>query len=181
MLPCNLYSSYINFLPWMMHWGNIASMRQPLVLKCISYTGMCRPNGSFFHKKSSDMGPLFRGKTLRHWSIFPKCSQFWKMDQCLRVFPLKSGPMSKDFLWKNDPFGWHIPFSLYLSMSTPLPPKDPDMEKMFLLRDITMKVLLKWDLLQCSPNSFLDRNHFFPNLSAGQDHLHLCNHFKYLS
>ncbi len=30
-------------------------------LKYVSYTGMCRPNGSFFHKKSLDMGPRFRG------------------------------------------------------------------------------------------------------------------------
>ena len=43
----------------------------------ISYTGMCRPNGLFFHKKSLDKGPLFRGKTLRHGSSFPKCSKFW--------------------------------------------------------------------------------------------------------
>ena len=47
------------------------------VLKYISYTGMCRPIGSFFHKKSLDIGPLFTGKTLRYGSIFPKCSKFW--------------------------------------------------------------------------------------------------------
>ncbi len=28
---------------------------------------------------------------------------------CLWVFLLKSGPMSKDFLWKNNTFGQHIP------------------------------------------------------------------------
>ncbi len=32
------------------------------VLKYISDTGMCRTNGSFFHKNSLDMGPLFQRK-----------------------------------------------------------------------------------------------------------------------
>ncbi len=36
----------------------------------ISYMGMCHPNGLFFHEKSLNMGPLFRGKTLRHAGPF---------------------------------------------------------------------------------------------------------------
>ena len=61
------------------------------LLKHVSYTGMCCPNGSFFHRKSSDMGPLFRGKTLRHGSVFSKGTKFWclpsKMSQIFKNRP----------------------------------------------------------------------------------------------
>ena len=34
------------------------------------YTGMCRPNGSVFDKKSLNMGPIFGPKIPKHGSIF---------------------------------------------------------------------------------------------------------------
>ena len=33
-------------------------------------TGMCRSNGSLFHKKSLNMGPVFYQKILKHGSTF---------------------------------------------------------------------------------------------------------------
>ncbi len=61
--------------------------------------------------------------TWKFWKFWMANTQnfehFGKMDPCLRVFPLKSGPMSKDFLWKNDPYGRHIPVYL-IYLSTPL-------------------------------------------------------------
>ena len=38
----------------------------------LRYTGMCRPNGLFFHKKSLDMGPIFVKKNKKGWSHFLK-------------------------------------------------------------------------------------------------------------
>ena len=35
-----------------------------------------------------------------------------KWDPPLRIFLTKMGPMSKDFWWKSDPFGWHLPVCL---------------------------------------------------------------------
>ncbi len=64
------------------------------VLKYVSYTGMCRPNGLFFHKKSLDKGPLFRGKTLKHGSSFPKCSKFW-------VFAIQNFKKFRVFAWRT--------------------------------------------------------------------------------
>ncbi len=62
-----------------------------------SYTGMCRPNGLFFHKKSLDMGQLFTGKTLRHGSIFYK--MFKILGVCLYMWEksLENGT----FFWQK--------------------------------------------------------------------------------
>ncbi len=43
----------------------------------------------------------------------PNFEHFGKIDPCLKVFPLKSGPMSKDFLWKTTYLGGTSPYSLY--------------------------------------------------------------------
>ena len=37
---------------------------------------------------------------------------FVKWDPLLRIFLTKVGPMSKNFWWKSNPFGWHIPVCL---------------------------------------------------------------------
>ena len=37
---------------------------------------------------------------------------FAKWDPLLRIFLSKMGPMSKDFCWKSNPFGRHIPICL---------------------------------------------------------------------
>ena len=47
--------------------------------------------------------------------------EFGETDPCLRGFPLKSRPISKDFLWKNDPLEQLIPvWPLYVSYPLPL-------------------------------------------------------------
>ena len=45
---------------------------------------------------------------------------FAKWDPLLRIFLTKMGPMSKDFCWKSNPFGRHIP--VCLNMWVPPPP-----------------------------------------------------------
>ena len=45
---------------------------------------------------------------------------FAKWDPLLRIFLSKMGPMSKDFCWKSNPFGRHIP--VCLNMWVPPPP-----------------------------------------------------------
>ena len=45
---------------------------------------------------------------------------FVKWDPVLRIFLNKMGPMSKDFCWKSNPFGLHIPVGL--NMWAPPPP-----------------------------------------------------------
>ena len=48
---------------------------------------------------------------------------FAKWDPLLRIFLTKMGPMSKDFCWKSNPFGRHIP--VCLNMWVPPPGSDP--------------------------------------------------------
>ena len=43
------------------------------------------------------------------WLVF---TIFVKRDPLLSMFLTKMGPMSKDFCWKSNPFGWHIPIGL---------------------------------------------------------------------
>ncbi len=44
---------------------------------------------------------------------------FGKMDPSLRGFPLKSRPMSNDFLWKMAHFGSTSPYSVYVCTPSP--------------------------------------------------------------
>ncbi len=70
------------------------------VLKYISYMGMCRPNGSFFHKKSLDMGPLLRGKTLSHGSLFSKMFKiFGVCHPCPNQIWVPPSPVSPACFW----------------------------------------------------------------------------------
>ena len=46
---------------------------------------------------------------------------FAKWDPLLRIFLTKMGPMSKDFCWKSNPFGRHIPVCLNMWV----PPSPP--------------------------------------------------------
>ena len=46
---------------------------------------------------------------------------FAKWDPLLRIFLTKMGPMSKDFCWKSNPLGRHIP--VCLNMWVPPPPR----------------------------------------------------------
>ena len=41
----------------------------------LSHTGMCRPNGSLFHQKSLDMGPILVKKILRGGSHSTKIAK----------------------------------------------------------------------------------------------------------
>ena len=62
-------------------------------------TGMCRSNGSLFHKKSLNMGPVFYQKILKHGSTFltepkflgfrkpRKSRNFWKMGLLFKKNP----------------------------------------------------------------------------------------------
>ena len=76
---------HIVSMMWYLHWlyrseltsqqhvvlpRDLFNDRKRLLLNVSYYTGMWHPNGSFFHKKSLDMGPLFKGKTLRHGPYF---------------------------------------------------------------------------------------------------------------
>ncbi len=54
------------------------------------------------HGKHPTILEILDGKHPKFWTF----SKNWPMS---KGFPLKSGPMSKDFLWKNNPFGQHIP------------------------------------------------------------------------
>ena len=42
-----------------------------------------------------------------------------KWDPLLRIFLTKMGPMSKDFIWKSNPFGRHIPVCLNMWVPPP--------------------------------------------------------------
>ena len=44
---------------------------------------------------------------------------FAKWDPLLRIFLTKMGPMSKDFCWKSNPFGRHIPVCLNMWVPPP--------------------------------------------------------------
>ncbi len=59
------------------------------VLKYKSCTGMCCSNGSFFHKKSLETGPLFKGKTLNMGSFLQNFQNFG----CLPSKILKNRPI----------------------------------------------------------------------------------------
>ena len=45
---------------------------------------------------------------------------FVKWDPLLRIFLTKMGPMSKDFCWKSNPFGRHIPVCLNMWVPPPV-------------------------------------------------------------
>ena len=55
---------------------------------------------------------------------------FVKWDPLLRIFLTKMGPMSKDFWWKSNPFGQHIPVCLNMWLPPP-PPREFDITAMF--------------------------------------------------
>ena len=62
-------------------------------------TGMCRPNGSLFYKKSLNMGPVFYQKILKHGSTFltePKFLGF-HMAKTLKIAKfLENGPIFQE-------------------------------------------------------------------------------------
>ena len=61
----------------------------------------------FFFKIFSNRDPFLRGFLL----ILHFFANFVKWDHPLKVFMTKLRPMSKDFWWKSNPSGWHIPMS----------------------------------------------------------------------
>ena len=70
---------------------------------------------SFFFRNSRKSRPiskgLFRLKTGWFYTFF---ANFVKWDPPLSIFLTKMGPMFKDFWWKSNPFGWHIPICLII-------------------------------------------------------------------
>ena len=79
-------------------------------------TGMCRSNGSLFHKKSLNMGPVFYQKILKHGSTFltePKFLGF-RLAKTLKIAKfLKNGPIFQEkslkmgtFFCQNHPYRW---------------------------------------------------------------------------
>ena len=42
----------------------------------LRHTGMCGSNGSLFHKKSLNTGPIFNKNILKHESVFSKFPKF---------------------------------------------------------------------------------------------------------
>ena len=62
-------------------------------------TGMCRSNGSFFYKKSLNMGPFFYQKILKHRSTFltePKILGFRMVKTPKIAKFLKNGPIFQE-------------------------------------------------------------------------------------
>ena len=84
----------------------------------------------FLPQKTADLKPFFeifanRDPFLR--VFLPQNGWFYnffaifaKWDPLLRIFLSKMGPMSKDFCWKSNPFGRHIPVCLNMWV----PPRD---------------------------------------------------------
>ena len=57
-------------------------------------------------------GPISKGFSTSNGWFYHFFAIFAKWDPLLRIFLTKMGPMSKDFCWKSNPFGWHIPVCL---------------------------------------------------------------------
>ena len=75
-------------------------------------------NGFFRNFRKS--GPISKGfstSTRTDFTIF--FAIFVKWDPLLRIFLTKMGPMSKDFCWKSNPFGRHIPVCLNMWVLPP--------------------------------------------------------------
>ena len=68
-------------------------------------------------RKSGPISKVFHLK-MADFTIF--FAIFAKWDPLLRIFLPTMGPMSKDFCWKSNPFGRHIP--VCLNMWVPPPP-----------------------------------------------------------
>ena len=116
-----------------------------LMYKC--YTGMCRPKGLVFHRRSLDkglssktnpqiMGMFFKENTLKYGSDFPKLSKFSEVFGSLRKRPkiLNNWPIFCEkslekgtFFGQNDPqkrvrvsrLGPHIPVQPKVEQATP--------------------------------------------------------------
>ena len=54
----------------------------------LKHTGMCSSNGSFFHKQSLHMGPIFYKKISLNTGLFFQI--LWKIEKVWRVFRKKS-------------------------------------------------------------------------------------------
>ena len=72
-----------------------------------------------FHKLTPISTKGFSASKTANFTIFQQI--FVKLDPPVRIFLTKMGPMSKEFWWKSNPFGQHIP--VCLNMWVP-PPQD---------------------------------------------------------
>ena len=67
-----------------------------------SHIGMCRFNGSLFHKKSLNMGPIFYKNIPKHRSVFTKYPIYFRACEYLKI--LKNGPVFQEKSLKWIPY-----------------------------------------------------------------------------
>ena len=65
-----------------------------------------------FFEIFTNQAPLLRVFLPQNGWFYHVFAVFAKWDPLLRIFWTKMGPMSKDFCWKSNPFGRHIPVCL---------------------------------------------------------------------
>ena len=65
-----------------------------------------------FFRNFRKSGPISKGFLPQNGWFYNFFAIFAKWDPLLRIFLSKMGPMSKDFCWKSNPFGRHIPVCL---------------------------------------------------------------------
>ena len=97
---------------WIIFWGSV----RPEVWNPYPYLRI------FFHSKNgwidsffeifANRDPFLRVFCLKNGWFYNFFANFLKWDPPPRIFLTKVGPMSKDFWWKSNPFGRHIPVCL---------------------------------------------------------------------
>ena len=92
---------------------------QPKVWNPYPYLRIFSPSNNGWFQNFLKSGPISKGFSTSKMDWF---TIFVKWDPLLRIFLTKNGPMSKDFWWKSNPFGWHIPVCLNMLVTQPPPP-----------------------------------------------------------
>ena len=129
----NFYFGFTDSTYHVGHWSRGGGYSNYFSTECATWgPNPLRMSKDFFTQKTADY-TVFFFEFCANWDPFLRVflpqkrlifhffrNFLWNGDPPLRIFLKKMGPMSKDFCWKSDPFGRHIPvcFNMWV------PPRD---------------------------------------------------------
>ena len=107
---------------WIIFWRSVQpEVWNPYPHLRIFLTQKIAKSTGFFLEIFANQDPFLRVFRLKNRWFYNCFANFVKWDPPLRIFFDQNGTMSKDFWWKSNPFGWHIPICLTCEYPPPPP------------------------------------------------------------